>query len=138
MEAWRRKSGEAFSAEISANTVMLGSKEILISVIHDITQRAKIEEALRESESIGVTLVQTIPDLIWLKDTDGVYLSCNATFERFFDAVQTDIVGRTDYDFLDRERRSLIERDRMAIEARKPIINEEWVSKHLWVPSRCT
>jgi PAS domain S-box-containing protein len=129
MEQWRRKSGEVFSAEISADTVMLGSKEILISVIHDITQRAKIEEALRESESHLSTLVQTIPDLIWLKDTDGIYLSCNATFERFFDALQADIVGRTDYDFLDRELADFfIERDRMAIEAGKSISNEEWVT----------
>ncbi|MGD0818206.1 MAG: PAS domain S-box protein, partial [Methanomassiliicoccales archaeon] len=49
-EQWRRKSGEVFSAEISADTITLGGKKILISVIHDITERVKAEETLRESE----------------------------------------------------------------------------------------
>jgi len=45
-------------------------------------------------------LINTIPDLVWLKDTEGVYLKCNAAFERFFGAKEEEIVGKTDYDFL--------------------------------------
>ncbi|WP_373508654.1 PAS domain-containing protein [Thiocapsa sp.] len=43
--------------------------------------------------------MQTLPDLVWLKDPNGVYLTCNARFEAFFGAPQTAIVGRTDCDF---------------------------------------
>jgi diguanylate cyclase (GGDEF)-like protein/PAS domain S-box-containing protein len=49
------------------------------------------------------TLVNTLPDLVWLKDADGVYLACNHEFERFFGAAEADIVGRTDYDFVPKE-----------------------------------
>jgi diguanylate cyclase (GGDEF)-like protein/PAS domain S-box-containing protein len=49
------------------------------------------------------TLIDTLPDLIWLKDTEGVYLACNPEFERFFGAREADIVGRTDYDFVPKE-----------------------------------
>ena len=74
-------------------------------------------------------LVQTIPDLVWLKDKDGVYLLCNTMFERFFGAREADIVGKTDYDFVDRELAdSFRERDRNAMEAGKPTSNEEWVT----------
>jgi PAS domain S-box-containing protein len=95
----------------------------------DMTERKRVEEALRTSESRLRTLVQTIPDLVWLKDNDGAYLSCNTTFERFFGSKEADIIGKTDYDFVDRELADFFrEQDRKAMAAGKPTINEEWVT----------
>jgi len=72
------------------------------------------------------TLVATIPDLVWAKDVDGVYLSCNPAFERFFGAREADITGRTDYDFVDRDLADFFrENDRAAMAAGKPTVNEE-------------
>jgi PAS domain S-box-containing protein len=86
-------------------------------------------ESVSVNESFQRTLVQTIPDLVWLKDADGVYLSCNPQFERFFGATEAEIVGKTDYDFLDRGiADSFREYDRKAIEAGKPSVNEEWIT----------
>jgi PAS domain S-box-containing protein len=82
----------------------------------------------RDSEKRFRTLVNTIPDLIWLKDADGVYLSCNKMFERFFGAKESDIVGKSDYDFVDKELADLFrENDRKAMSAGKPSSNEEWI-----------
>jgi PAS domain S-box-containing protein len=88
-----------------------------------------LEESLRQSEGRLNTLVQTIPDLIWLKDENGVYLSCNPMFERFLGAKETEIAGKTDYDFVKRELAdSFRENDRNAMAARKPTKNEEWIT----------
>jgi len=101
----------------------------LIGTIQDITESKMAEKALQESEARLNTLVQTIPDLIWLKDKDGVYLSCNRMFERFFGASETDIVGKTDYDFVDKDLAdSFREHDRKAMELGSPSSNEEWVT----------
>jgi len=82
-----------------------------------------------ESESRFRTLVNTIPDLIWLKNTDGVYLSANKMFERFFGASEADIAGKTDYDFVDKDLAdSFRENDRKAIASGKPHSNEEWIT----------
>jgi two-component system, sensor histidine kinase PdtaS len=86
-------------------------------------------ERVSESESRQRTLLWTIPDLVWLKDEDGVYLSCNPHFERFFGAPEAEIVGKTDYDFLDKGKADFFrEYDRKAIEADKPNVNEEWIT----------
>lgn len=104
-------------------------KDIIATISHDITSRRQSELALRKSESHLRTLIKTIPDLIWLKDTNGVYLSCNRMFERFFGAGEVDIIGKTDYDFVDRELAEFFrENDRKAMEAGKPTSNEEWVT----------
>jgi PAS domain S-box-containing protein len=95
----------------------------------DITDHKRAENALGKSQTHLQTLVETIPDLIWLKDPEGVYLDCNAMFERFFGAPKKDIIGKTDYDYVDRELSDFFrEHDRKAIAACKPCNNEEWLS----------
>lgn len=98
-------------------------------VFRDITDRKKAEEALQAKEAHLNTLIQTIPDLIWLKDINGVYLNCNRMFERFFGDSSSEIVGKTDYDYVDKELADFFRKnDRNAIAAEKPTSNEEWVN----------
>jgi PAS domain S-box-containing protein len=90
--------------------------------------KRQAREALRKSETHLRTLLNTIPDLIWLKDPDGVYLSCNHRFERFFGAAKAEIVGKTDYDFVDKGLADFFkEKDKAAMAAGRPSINEEEV-----------
>jgi PAS domain S-box-containing protein len=86
----------------------------------------RFEQALKRSEAHLRAVVQTIPDLVWLKDPDGVYLACNPKFEMFFGAAEADIMGKTDYDFVDKELADFFrEHDLKAIEADGPSVNEE-------------
>ncbi len=74
------------------------------------------------------TLINTIPDLIWQKDKTGKFLFVNKRFEEFFGAKEHEIVGKTDYDFVEKELAdSFIENDIKAMNAGGPTINEETV-----------
>jgi PAS domain S-box-containing protein len=127
--AHRRKDGTIFPVEISARAITVEGEKFYQAIIRDITARKRSEGALRNSEGRLRTLVQTIPDLIWLKDKDGAYLSCNTMFERFFGAREADIAGKTDYDFVDRELAdSFLEHDRKAMAAGSPTSNDEWIT----------
>lgn len=98
-------------------------------IIDDITRRKEIEEAIKESEGQLRTLIQTIPDLVWLKDENGVYLACNPMFERFFGAKESEIKGKTDYDFLAGEQADFFrKKDRQAVEGGKPTVYDEWIT----------
>ena len=55
-------------------------------------------QELREGIGFYRTIIRTLPDLIWLKDPDGVYLACNHRFEDFVGTTEQEIVGKTDYD----------------------------------------
>ncbi len=88
--------------------------------------RVQAEQALRDSEARMRTLLDSLPDLVWLKDPEGVYLFCNPRFEQFFGVKEAAIVGRTDYDFVDRELADFFrEKDRAAMAAGGPSMNEE-------------
>ncbi len=62
----------------------------------DITEHYQANDALRKSEAQLLTLIKTLPDLVWLKDPDGIYLSCNPKFERLYGATKSQIIGKTD------------------------------------------
>lgn len=71
-------------------------------------------------------ILQALPALIWLKDPDGVYLACNERFEQFFGALEKDIIGRTDYDFVSKELADFFRaHDLLAMQRGGLSINEE-------------
>jgi len=74
-------------------------------------------------------LLETMPDLVWMKDGAGVFRFCNPMFERYFGAKEAAIVGKTDYDFVDKDLADFFRaHDLQAIEAGQPSINEEWIT----------
>jgi len=98
-------------------------------VVTDITERKRVEAQLDNERIRLQTLVKTMPELVWLKDCEGTFLGCNPQFERFFGAKECDIVGKTDYDFVDRELADFFrQKDREAMAAGGPSINEEWIT----------
>ncbi len=122
-------AGRKINVEFVSNVYLVNKKKVIQCNIRDITKRKNAENALIVSESRLRTLVQTIPDLIWTKDLNGVYQSCNPMFARFFGASEAEIIGKTDFDFVDKELADFfVEYDRKAIKAGKPTTNEEWIT----------
>ena len=68
---------------------------------HDLLKT--VTRNLEDSEREKHLILRAIPDLVWLKDADGTYRMCNAAVERFYDAPESFIVGKTDFDFAEPE-----------------------------------
>lgn len=100
----------------------------MVGIRKDITDFKQAEEELKISKSRLQALVDTIPDLIWLKDPQGVYLQCNHRFEQLYGASEKEIVGKTDYDFVTKESADFFrQKDIEAAVAGEPCKNEEVV-----------
>ncbi len=124
----RSKSGRQLDVEVSTSVVELATEKQLFCVFRDVTHRNQMIEVLAERENRLRTLYETLPVMIWLKNIDGVYLSCNPMFERFFGANEREIIGKTDYDYVDKETADVFrEYDRRAIASGTASSNEEEV-----------
>jgi PAS domain S-box-containing protein len=89
----------------------------------------RLVDSVASREAKLQTLIHAIPDLVWLKDPTGVYLSCNGAFEQVFGAKEAEIVGKTDYDLVSREEAEAFrENDQQAVAAGGTRQQEEWVT----------
>jgi diguanylate cyclase (GGDEF)-like protein/PAS domain S-box-containing protein len=74
------------------------------------------------------TLVNTLPDLVWVKDAQGKYVACNRRFEGVYGLTETALVGKSDYDFSSSDIADQLRfYDQLAIEAGKASVNEELI-----------
>ncbi|WP_339136832.1 MAG: PAS domain S-box protein [Candidatus Electrothrix sp. GW3-4] len=95
----------------------------------DITEKKAAERQLHYMQLLNRLIIETLPDLLWLKDTDGVYLACNPRMEQLYGAPESEIIGKTDYDFVDYEQaESFRKNDHIAVAAGRAVMNEEWVT----------
>jgi PAS domain S-box-containing protein len=63
------------------------------------TERRKAEEALRASEALYHSLVETIPLSVWRKDLNGRFIFANKRFCDSVDKPLEKVIGKTDYHF---------------------------------------
>jgi diguanylate cyclase (GGDEF)-like protein/PAS domain S-box-containing protein len=106
-----------------------GSPMRMIGTLTEITERKLAQQALLESKSRLKNLIDAIPDLIWMKDVEGVYLACNTRFEKFFGKKESEIIGKTDYDFVNEELANFFRKnDEKAVDKLGPTVNEEWIT----------
>ncbi|DAB29129.1 MAG TPA: diguanylate cyclase [Sulfurimonas sp. UBA12504] len=95
-------------------------------LLSNVNERKDKEKELNTERSFLKTLIHTLPDLIWFKDPQGVYLACNTRFEEFFGAKEHDIIGKTDYDFVTKELADFFRKnDINAMQSEKAVINQE-------------
>ena len=102
----------------------------------DITQQELAEQSLikigkkLERERIHLEVfIKAIPDLVWLKDANGIFLNCNSRVESFYGVKAKDIVGKTDYDFVDKGLADSFRlHDLAAMQSNIPLVNEEKVT----------
>jgi len=65
-------------------------------------QDKHINHEINSCEHIS-KIINLLPDLIWLKDCDGKYLAFNEKFKKFVSIDDSDIIGKRDEDFFDKE-----------------------------------
>jgi len=95
------KDRVVFDTGVKLFTINKDDKGRLIS--HILNKHKELEKALQESERRYRTLLKNIPQKIFYKDLNSVYLLCNESFADDLNIHPDEIKGKTDYDFFDRK-----------------------------------
>jgi len=87
------------------NFVMLTILTILVLFIVVLIMRANIqrrklvEKDLSNRIKFDKVLLDTLPNPIYYKNTDGKFLGCNLSFAKLFNHKKEEVIGKTAYDF---------------------------------------
>ena len=77
---------------------------LLALLLHRLLRRIAIEQQqVIASSWLSSRLLESLPDMVWLKSPDGRYLQCNPDTARMFGCPEEQIVGSTDRQLLPRE-----------------------------------
>lgn len=94
-----------------------------------LTEMTVLHERLKTEKALLRGLIDNIPDYIFIKNTDSTYLACNKAVESYFGVAESEIVGKTDFDFVDAETAEMFRlRDKETLALNHVSIHEEWIT----------
>lgn len=97
---YRRKDGQYRYIEWVAHP----HGDLIYAAAHDITERREAEDAIAEERKLLRTVIDTVPDYIYVKDLQHRMLLNNIAHTRSFGLENPeDAVGKTDFDFFPHE-----------------------------------
>jgi len=96
----RRKDGHEILVDISATVLDIGGRQIYQSIVRDITEQKRAEEALHESEQRFRSLVETTSDWVWAVDRNGVYIYASPKVKDLLGYEPEDVIGKTPFDLM--------------------------------------
>jgi len=95
----QRKDGSQFNVNITGHYICYNGDEFSFTFAQDVTERKRIETALRKKEGYQRALLDNFPFEVWLKDTESRFLAVNQMFAKTFGADDPDaLIGKTDFD----------------------------------------
>ena len=111
---------------VAPETVTEQGVSTVVLFAYDLTDLKRVEEELAHQKAHLARVVNAMPDMVFLKDAQGVYLSVNPVFERFAGRPEREIVGCSDFDLVaPAVAEQFRNYDRRAMQAWQPLVYEE-------------
>lgn len=93
----RRKDGTLFPVEVSSKGTVVNGKRVLLSIIRDITNRRRHQEALQEQKSFSEKLIQNSTVPIFVLDTNHKVIIWNKACEELTGVLSESVIGTSDH-----------------------------------------
>ena len=90
----RRKDGSTFPLHLSVGRMDINGEPAFTGILHDLSRRVEIEEALRKSEERVRSIVESAVDGIIVIDERGLIQAFNPSAERLFGYSLNEVLGR--------------------------------------------
>jgi PAS domain S-box-containing protein len=93
---FRKKSGERYTSMLSAEMVELGGQMCILTTERDITERRRMEEALRASEEKFARAFRSSPDaMVISRLQDGIFIEVNEGFLQLTGYAREEVIGQS-------------------------------------------
>ena len=98
----------------------------LAGIFTDVTDRKKAEELIASERNVLRALVDNIPDIVYVKDTESRFVITNRTLANILDTTVENLIGKTDLELFSHDLASeFFVDEKLLIKTGKPIIDKE-------------
>jgi PAS domain S-box-containing protein len=132
-----RKDGQLVPVEENQTLVGAGGEKVVLSMVRDLTDHKRAEDALMEERRLLHTLMDNLPDLIYFKDRESRFTRINLALAKKLDLGHpSQAIGKTDFDFLPAEHAEAFRQDDVELlRTGQPIVGKEeqgiWPDGHV-------
>ncbi len=92
----RCKDGRTFPVEAKVNVLEQGDKPLFVTVVRDISVRVHQQRRLQDKRDLLRVIIDSIPDIICIKDGQGRWLLANSFIQQLFGLEKVAYRGKTD------------------------------------------
>jgi PAS domain S-box-containing protein len=103
-----RADGSIRDVEVFSSKIDTKEKELLHSIIHDISDRKHAEEALLKEKTFSDTMINSLPGIFYLFDEHGSFVRWNRNFEIVSGYSSEEIDKMNPLDFFSGEEKALL------------------------------
>ncbi len=89
----KRKDGTVNFVEFFGSRVVIEGQPSIIGTMLDITERKKAEELIMHEKMLSETIIESLPEVFYLRNKDGDFLRWNKNFEKIT-GYTTEEVGK--------------------------------------------
>jgi PAS domain S-box-containing protein len=116
-----------FIAEVTLTRLDLQGRSCLQAIVRDIDNRKRAEDAIQRERILLRTLIDNLPDAIYVKDVDSRKTVANlADVRNMHMRSESEVLGKNDFDFFPRETAEAFHADdRSVIETGNAVINRD-------------
>jgi PAS domain S-box-containing protein len=121
-----RKNGEIRHLQVHRKGILWNGIPQFQAIYQDITERKRVEEALRESEGIFNQFLAASPVLVYIKNEKHRFNKLSKSFEDLFSKPIGEMIGKDLYDLLPPELAKIVyEDDRKVLQGGVSVTAEE-------------
>ncbi len=97
-----------------------------INIVRELREDP-LSDLMLQKHFLG-SLIDSIPDIMFCKDAEEIYLDCNTAFALHMGLAKDEIIGKTDFDIFPLAEAELYHRnDRLTLNHEKQRYDEEWI-----------
>ncbi|MDP3645209.1 MAG: PAS domain S-box protein [Bacteroidota bacterium] len=124
--AVRHKDGHVINVDVNIIPIHYNNQLAVMNIVRDISERIKAGKAIADERILLRTLINNIPDLIYVKDTSGRKIISNkADLELMGFNDEKEVIGKTDFELFDLSIGNQTYPDDLSVvQSAKPIINK--------------
>jgi PAS domain S-box-containing protein len=122
---YRRKDGTLLDVEVGVSVISLEGRDVICTIVRDVTERKKNEEALKQSERLYRTVIEEVTENICLVDVETRRIvESNPAFREALGYTEEELHHMTLYDIVAHDQESIDQNIWLTVEKRSSLVGE--------------